>query len=751
MKRPFAVVGISYLIAQMVAMLCGMAAAAALFCVTVLCALVLFLFVPRRPKWLAAMLVSCMLSFAVSAGYMYFAVRPAQSLQGRTVMVSGRICNAPEYNQERFHYVVETDSILAENTPRRVRFRLSLRSQLDAQYGDRLTAEVRFLSPEDNTVYPRSLLADRIMLTAVMADYTDRPQITSGEPSLYGSIIELREKFVSNAAGLLGDELGGLLAGMLVGDTSGIDSLTLTDFRDSGLSHIFSVSGLHFTLLTGAVYFLFQWFSSNYRTASVLSLPFALFLMAFTGFSPTVVRAGVMTVLMLAARIIRRESDPLNSLGIAALVICGRNPCAAADAGLLMSFAATAGLTLLYPRVLGLLRGAVRFNPRGRFSFALRPVLGVTAASVVASLCTFPIQVLCFGQVSLIAPLANAVCLFPAEAFLVLGAAASAAAFVPFAGSVVGLVLYAPLWLLGRLVTVEADLLARLPGAGVAMNYPFVPFMLGLWLCLLGMYFLLYYKDKHRAVGVLLCAALCIQVLMMGAFTHNAAHFVRQSVMIFDTDGGCMVSLVSGGQCVIVGAGGSNYHSYLASRKLAEQNITEAEAVVLPENEERYIRSAERIVEEYSPDSVFMRDGTAAGESIEALCGRLGTKLYLADNAIMSMDGCDISFECYVDADGQVWVWAQCGVSVLICPQEGDCMLLPGEYTAPSVMIVPDSSIKNITVVDALAVVVTADRESCAAEGSIIEYRGMSNVYTVEENRCLELSPSGQGVSVRQH
>ena len=68
--------------------------------------------------------------------------------------------------------------------------------------------------------------------------------------------------------------------------------------------------------------------------------------MAITGFTPSVVRSGVMITLTYCAMIFLRKSDGLNSLGFSGLVLTLFNPYTVADVGMLLSFSATLGILM---------------------------------------------------------------------------------------------------------------------------------------------------------------------------------------------------------------------------------------------------------------------------------------------------------------------------------------------------------------------------------------------------------------------
>lgn len=130
-----------------------------------------------------------------------------------------------------------------------------------------------------------------------------------------------------------------------------IDPQVRQDFRDSGISHLLAVSGTHIVILTGFVMLLLRRLKGKIWIKNLIAAGFVFFFMALTGFTPSVVRAGIMMLVVLFGGILRRQSDPLNSLGLSALLLTVPNPYAAAGIGLLMSFSATLGIILLAGRL----------------------------------------------------------------------------------------------------------------------------------------------------------------------------------------------------------------------------------------------------------------------------------------------------------------------------------------------------------------------------------------------------------------
>lgn len=151
--------------------------------------------------------------------------------------------------------------------------------------------------------------------------------------------------------GSLADPLyAGIYQGILLGEKGELDGEVVELYQMSGISHILSISGLHISLLGMVIYKLVRrkkgLLCSTIAAASVMGL---YTLMVGSGFSTR--RAFVMFVLSILAELLGRSYDLLSALYLAMILLLLENPFCIYHAGLQLSFAAVAGIGLLYPAV----------------------------------------------------------------------------------------------------------------------------------------------------------------------------------------------------------------------------------------------------------------------------------------------------------------------------------------------------------------------------------------------------------------
>ncbi len=205
-----------------------------------------------------------------------------------------------------------------------------------------------------------------------------------------------------------------LLRGLTIGDTEAISPTTLHEFRRAGLSHLLAVYGSNVSIVLGAVMLLatrlpFRWKLCLGATA------LSLFVLV-VGPDASVLRAAAMGTLGLVALAVGTRSEPLHVLALAVALVVAIRPQIIFSVGLHLSVLATAGIIMLTPAVLQLLRPIPRL------------VTLPLAVTIGAQLAVLPLLVIVFQEISLVAPVANLVAAPAVAPATILGLAGGAVA-----------------------------------------------------------------------------------------------------------------------------------------------------------------------------------------------------------------------------------------------------------------------------------------------------------------------------------
>jgi competence protein ComEC len=220
------------------------------------------------------------------------------------------------------------------------------------------------------------------------------PTVLESAPWWYRVTGVVRSELQRSAQTLAPDPAG-LLPGLVVGDTSGIDEKLSADAKTTGLTHLLAVSGSHFAILCGLVVLALRGFGP--RVAVVGGALTLVGLVLLVGPQPSVLRAAVMGAVGLLAVLAGRVRTAVPALATAVIVLLLVDPALALSAGFALSVLATGGLVLLAPPWAAALRR--RGIPRGWAEFVSIPV--------AAQVTTLPVVAALSGQVSLASLPAN--------------------------------------------------------------------------------------------------------------------------------------------------------------------------------------------------------------------------------------------------------------------------------------------------------------------------------------------------------
>ena len=228
----------------------------------------------------------------------------------------------------------------------------------------------------------------------------------------------------------LGGDYYGIVRGMLFGETANISNETLQSFRSSGVSHLLAVSGLHTSLWCGLLISLLTLFRVPRRLRGIFCGVFLVLFCAVSSFTPSVIRASLMTSLVFAAPLFGRKADSLNSLGFAAAVLILCNPYTVFSVSFLLSFSATLGV-ILSKRTEEKIYEFNKKIPRLRLRRIVNYILTTVCVSAYAAVFTLPFSAYFFRTFSIIAPLTNIAAVKLAFYALVIAVIALAVSCIP--------------------------------------------------------------------------------------------------------------------------------------------------------------------------------------------------------------------------------------------------------------------------------------------------------------------------------
>lgn len=267
---------------------------------------------------------------------------------------------------------------------------------------------------------------------------------------------------------------GAVAAALLTGSQAAIPPAEIVAMRDSGLAHLLSVSGLHMTIVMGAVFAtlrlaiaLVPWLAlrlPSKGSAALGALAAGAGYMLLTGAQVPMQRCLVMAALVTLGLLAGRRALTVRSLALAAALVLLVAPAELLGPSFQMSFAAVLALAAGYEVLRGRLAALA---PRGGWGrTALVWGFGLILTSVLAGAATAPFGLHHFGRLQVYGVAANAVAV-PLTSLLVMPAGMAALVLMPFG-------LEAPaLWVMGwgvEGILATARLVAAWPDASPVLE-----------------------------------------------------------------------------------------------------------------------------------------------------------------------------------------------------------------------------------------------------------------------------------------
>lgn len=287
-----------------------------------------------------------------------------------------------------------------------------------------------------------------------------------------------RNKIIQTVKEILPEETEGLMVGILVGENEGISEKIKEDFSKSSLSHIVAISGSHITYIVMGLSFILTKSKIPKRGIYILTIIALIIFMFITRFSPSVVRACIMGIIMLFSKVVHRKLDILNSIAVSLIIILFDNPFAINDIGLQLSYLGTLGIIFLNKPISNFLN-----------RYMNKKITDILSVTISAQIAVLPIIVINFNTISTVFIISNLIAVPLSGVITIFGYANVfiGIIFLEF-GKMLGVVLN----ILTKVLIGIAEVTAKIPYASTYVITPSVIFVMLYYIFLWSIF-----KKKH--------------------------------------------------------------------------------------------------------------------------------------------------------------------------------------------------------------------------------------------------------------
>ncbi len=326
--------------------------------------------------------------------------------------IYGKITNAEIPLEDKLRFEIECDSVKTRDLILRNKFNALVnvyfkkRNNAEAKkfnIGDYVEINGRLFKPRGKRNpcefdYAKYLKEKGIVALVSVNEIGKVKILRKGGTSFESIIYNLRLKINDAINRLYGRQKRALIKALILGERRDIEKSTVNNFINSGTVHVLAVSGLHVGFIALILLVLLGRFGIFLRSA-LTALGLVSFIL-ISGAHPSVIRAGVMALVLLIAFLSGRDYSPLNALFFAALIILIINPRELFDPGFQLSFSAVLSILIFYP----VFNGFIRRWIHGKYAKKFAQFLAVSVAAQIGSL---PFTLIYFHKLSLVSVLAN--------------------------------------------------------------------------------------------------------------------------------------------------------------------------------------------------------------------------------------------------------------------------------------------------------------------------------------------------------
>ena len=373
---------------------------------------------------------------------------------------------------------------------------------------------------------------------------------------------------------------GAIAAAMTIGDKEEIKDSVIDNFNYSGTSHLLVISGLHLTLWSVGIMNFLNKFAKTRKYSHIIGLLCLLTYSSITGFSVSVIRAGTMVGATLISRFFRRDSDSLNSIGLAIAFILLENPFAPKSVALWLTVLSTVGLIVYSTKIDCWIRekfSKIAISKTAIFS----SVLTAFSISFAVSVFTLPVFIYKMKMMPILSIPANFLMVTPA--MVMMGLTVLGIACHGFSLGFFSRICFFIVGVIGEWLHIISEKIGMLKWSTISLDHNYYKLFFAVLLVVIAVVFIL---KKHRIdmlkeISLIFTIIFCILAVFCTRYDYN-----HPSVEIFFTDSKPVITVYSKGESALIGVQKKKYITVI-NDMLHKHNEKQLDNIIVTEKEQK--------------------------------------------------------------------------------------------------------------------------------------------------------------------
>lgn len=358
MKRPLLIVTIAYIIGIIIGVYLKKSISLAFITIIIVGIIVIFIPLTKliKNKCIIKIILISTIIVLISYSRVQYINNKYQEMYGlnqKIIEVVGTICD--QVKETNYKYAV---TIRLDEKHKNIKLIVYIDKQVDLQklkYGNQISIAGKYSAPVGRRNYKgynyREYLQTKGIYGTLEADKKISVIKTKNLNIINSLINKLSCKFKNNLDKLLSEKVSGLAKGILLGDSYSIDENVKENFQKCNLSHMLAVSGAHLSYLILGINAVLNKKILGIKQRKIICIIIIIIYMIITNMSPSVVRAGISTIIAICSTFIYRKQDTYTTMAIALLLTLINNPFTLFNIGLQLSYLATLSIVIFYSKI----------------------------------------------------------------------------------------------------------------------------------------------------------------------------------------------------------------------------------------------------------------------------------------------------------------------------------------------------------------------------------------------------------------
>ncbi|MCI9064145.1 MAG: ComEC/Rec2 family competence protein [Clostridia bacterium] len=323
-----------------------------------------------------------------------------QNLNNDNISVTAKVISNVKEKDYKDTYILKIDKVNGDTKYENTRVYLNIKKSLNLklEYGSIISLDGIFAEPEGRRNY-RGFNYKEYLKTLKIYGTVDLEKV-NGNFGVKKSIFTISNNVFLKIKNLIqqnfSENIANVILGITIGYTDCIEEEIKENFRNSNISHILAISGMHVGYITICAKFIFDKILGKRKSKIVTSVILIIY-MFITRFAPSVVRGVVMAIISIMSGVFHGKSDTWENIGLSLMLLLLYNPFLIESISVLLSFGGTIGIIILQKNVKSITLSATLF---------IMPIVGIyfnqvtilsLIINIIVGVIIGPIIILCFG------------------------------------------------------------------------------------------------------------------------------------------------------------------------------------------------------------------------------------------------------------------------------------------------------------------------------------------------------------------